>query len=80
MMERTMAKKSPIHTVPNASGSGWVNKQGGEVISRHIRKDTAEAAGRKAAKEQKAEHVIHKRDGTIGEKNSHGGDPFPPRG
>lgn len=75
-----MGKKPPIQTVPNASGSGWVNKQGGEVISRHVRKDTAEAAGRKEAKEQKVEHVIHKRDGTIGEKNSYGKDPFPPEG
>lgn len=27
-----------------------------------------------------AEHVIHKQDGKIGEKNSYGNNPYPPQG
>ncbi|MBT2547847.1 DUF2188 domain-containing protein [Arthrobacter sp. ISL-65] len=38
-------------------------------------KDEAEAAGRDAAKADKAEHVIKNQDGKIAEKNSHGNDP-----
>lgn len=53
---------------------------GGKVLSNHQKKDTASAAGRKEAIAREAEHVIHKVDGTIGEKNSYGNDPHPPRG
>ena len=68
-----MAKKE-VHTVPK--GNGWANETaGGSVISNHRRKDTAQAAGRKQAISRKAEHVIHKKDGTIGTKNSYGNDP-----
>jgi hypothetical protein len=28
----------------------------------------------------RVDHVIHNHDGTIREKNSYGGDPYPPRG
>ncbi len=28
---------------------------------------------------EKTEHLIHKKDGTIGERNSYGNDPYPPR-
>lgn len=73
-----MAKKS-IHTVPNPNGAGWVNKQGGEVISRHRTKEAAAERGRKEARADRAEHTIHKRDGTIAEKNSYGNDPNPPK-
>ena len=75
-----MAKKrNDVHTVPNPDGSGWVNKVGGDVASHHRRKDTATDAGRDIARENHSEHVIHKKDGTIGEKNSYGNDPCPPR-
>ena len=32
------------------------------------------------AKNQKSELFIHRRDGTIRERNSYGNDPYPPKG
>jgi hypothetical protein len=43
-------------------------------------KAAAQAAGRKTAISQKAEHVIHNMNGRIGERNSYGNDPHPPKG
>lgn len=74
-----MAKKKDVHTVPNKGGKGWVNKVDGEVISRHRKKATAKEKGRSVAKENESEHRIHKKDGTIGESNSYGNDPYPPK-
>lgn len=71
--------RQDIHTVPSTSGSGWVNKKGGRVMSRHLRKETAVARGRRMARVGHVEHVIHNEDGRIGEKNSYGPDPMPPR-
>ena len=68
-----MAKKE-VHTVKTPAG--WANKlPGGKVLSNHRKKETAQAAGRREAIKRKAEHVIHKVDGTIGQKNSYGNDP-----
>jgi hypothetical protein len=38
-------------------------------------KEEAVAAGRAEAKRRGTEHVIHREDGSIGERNSYGGDP-----
>lgn len=73
-----MAKQ--VHTVPDSNGLGWKNLSGGQTLSRHHTKDAAVEAGRQTARQQSAEHIIHKRDGTIGQKNSYGPDKFPPRG
>ncbi len=72
-----MASKKPVHTVP--SGNGWSNKQGGRETSHHRTKEAAQDAGRRQAKQSETEHVIHNRDGKIGEKNSYGGDRCPPK-
>lgn len=56
----------------------WVNEHegaGGRALDKHDTKAEAEAAGRERAKSEQAEHVIKKKDGTIGEKNSYGDDP-----
>ncbi len=75
-----MAKKPPVHTVPH--GDGWANRrEGSDKVSKNFdTKSMAQEAGRKTAKLEKTEHVIHKKDGTIGEKNSYGNDPHPPKG
>jgi hypothetical protein len=68
-----MAKKE-VHTVKTPKG--WANKlPGGKVLSNHRTKATAEKSGRSQAKARKAEHVIHRVDGSIGENNSYGSDP-----
>jgi hypothetical protein len=74
-----MASKKPVHTVPSSSGKGWENKVGGKVESRHRTKENAAERGRDIARERGVEHTIHKKDGTISEKNSYGNDPNPPK-
>jgi hypothetical protein len=76
-----MSKKSGsnVHTVPNKEGSGWVNKVGSEVVSRHHTKETAVGKGASIARDNKSEHVIHNKNGVISEKNSYGNDPYPPK-
>jgi hypothetical protein len=69
--------KKPVHTVP--SGDSWANKQGGKEISTHRTKDAAETEGRRQAKRDQTEHVIHNGNGKISEKNSYGNDPCPPK-
>ncbi|WP_346008628.1 DUF2188 domain-containing protein [Janibacter terrae] len=75
-----MAKKKNIHTVP--AGGGWANLREGaqRASSTHATKAEAQAAGRAAAKKDAVEHLVHKKDGTIGERNSYGNDPNPPKG
>jgi hypothetical protein len=67
--------------IPSATptGQGWVNKVNGEVTSRHRTQDAAAEAGRRQARRNESEHVIHGRDGRIREKNSYGNDPNPPK-
>lgn len=78
MTKRGGSGKS-VHTVPNPDGKGWVNKVGGEVESRHRTKENAVDKGRDIARDVHGEHVIHNKNGQIGEKNSYGNDPNPPK-
>ncbi|MBO3146340.1 DUF2188 domain-containing protein [Dermatophilus congolensis] len=63
-------------------GGQWKNfVEGGTRASNvHDNKADAQAAGRDMAKARGVEHVVKKKDGTIGEKNSYGNDPHPSRG
>jgi hypothetical protein len=72
--------KGFIHTVYR--NDQWVNEvEGGGAISGiHATKEEAVKVGRARAQQDKTEHVIHKQDGTIGERNSHGNDPASRRG
>lgn len=75
-----MAGKRDVHTVPNPNGNGWINKVGGTPTGIvHRTQENAAEAGRAIARHNHSEHSIHRRDGTIGEKNSYGNDPNPPR-
>lgn len=75
-----MPRKPPVHTVPH--GDGWANRrEGAKRVSKTFdTKAQAQAAGRDTARRDNTEHVIHRKDGSIGEKNSYGNDSFPPRG
>jgi hypothetical protein len=69
-----------VHTVKEPSGY-WVNKQNHQQVGPHYStQEAAIVAGRLLAIAARVDHVIHNHDGTIREKNSYGGDPFPPRG
>lgn len=73
-------EKKNVHTVP--AEDGWANRREGgkRASSIHATKAEAQAAGREAAKKDGVEHLIHKKDGTIGDRNSYGNDPHPPKG
>lgn len=75
-----MADKRPVHTVPHEHG--WANKREGSSKAAKVynTKKEAQAAGRDTAKKSRTEHLIHNEDGRIGQRNSYGNDPFPPRG
>lgn len=74
-----MGKKTQ-HVIPSPSG-GWSVKRGGaEKASRNFDdKEKAIHYARKVSKNQSAELVIHRKDGTIANKDSHGNDPCPPK-
>jgi hypothetical protein len=75
-----MARKPPVHTVPH--GDGWANRREGStrVTKKFATKAEAQAAGRETARRDKTEHLIHKRDGTVGQRNRYGNDPRGSRG
>jgi hypothetical protein len=64
-----------IHTQPH--GPRWANKIEGNprVSNIHDTKKQAEREGREMAIRRKVEHLIHKQNGRIGERNSYGKDP-----
>jgi hypothetical protein len=63
-------------------GGVWKSKVEGSSKAAHAGGTKAEqqAVGREMAKDRGVEHTIKKLDGTIGEKNSYGNDPNPPKG
>lgn len=64
------------HVVPNPAGGWDVKRSGAEKASRHFdTKDRAVDAGREISRNQGTEFVVHRKDGTIQRKDSHGNDP-----
>jgi hypothetical protein len=63
--------KGDIHTVKHEDG--WANRaEGNERVSNIApTKDEAQSTGRDMAIERGVEHVIHNRDGKIGERNTY---------
>ena len=76
-----MPKTKTHHVVPNKDKGGWDIKKGGaQKASNHLdNKNDAIDIARKISKNQNSELVIHKKDGSIQKKDSHGNDSFPPR-
>jgi hypothetical protein len=64
-----------VHTVYKRGA--WLNEleEGDELPGSYATKEAAVSAGRAESIDRKTEHVIHNQDGTIGERNSYGGDP-----
>ena len=77
------ARKGPDthHVVPNPGG-GWDVKRGGNerASSHHDKKQEAIDQAREVSRRQGTELRIHNKDGRIGSSDSHGGDPYPPKG
>lgn len=75
-----MAKATKSHHVVPSIDGGWsVKKEGADRASRPFTtKDAAESWGRTQSIKDQSALVIHRRDGTIAERNSYGNDPHPP--
>jgi hypothetical protein len=77
-----MSKKAGSHhVVPNPDG-GWDVKKGGAERARgHFdRKQDAVDAGRSISPHQETELFIHRQNGRFQRRDSHGHDPYPPKG
>ncbi len=74
-----MSKKA-VNTVPH--GKDWANRRedSNRISKKFSTKAEAQAAGRATAMREGVEHIIHRQDGTISERNSYGKDPHPPKG
>ncbi|MCK4817740.1 DUF2188 domain-containing protein [bacterium] len=69
------------HVVPKSSGGWDIKQSGGERSSGHFdRKQDAVDRARDISQNQETELVIHNKNGRISQKDSHGNDPFPPKG
>ncbi len=68
------------HVVPHEDG--WAVRGAGSQKASSVHRTQREAidAGRTVARNQKSELFIHGRDGQIRGRDSHGNDPFPPKG
>lgn len=69
------------HVLPHPDG-GWQVKGAGNsraTIRTETQRESINTA-RAIARNQQSELVIHRRNGQIREKDSHGNDPFPPKG
>lgn len=75
-----MTTKRNQHVVPN--GQEWAVRGAGAARATEILPTKAEAISRarEISRNQGTELFIHGRDGKIQSRDSHGHDPFPPKG
>ncbi len=69
------------HVVPRPNGE-WAVRNTGAARATKVFDTQAEAIrfGRDAARRDRVEFYVHRRDGTIRERDSYGADPNPPKG
>lgn len=74
-MPESTTKRTVFHVVPD--GEDWtVKREGGEAVSTHSTKASAEAAAMEAAKRSIPSQVkIHRQDGVFEEERTYGNDP-----
>ena len=72
--------RSNIHVVPR--DGGWaVRREGAQRDSSHHHTQAAATdAGRETAQREGLELFIHRPNGQIRDRDSHGHDPYPPKG
>jgi hypothetical protein len=76
-----MPKQGDVHVVQQDSGKWAVKVEGNQrVSSTHDTQSAATQAGRKVARSNSSELLVHGRDGQIRERNSYGRDPRASKG
>jgi len=77
-----MSKKSKsTHVVPSQAGGWDIKQSGAQSSSGHFdKKSDAVDRAREISRNQKTELTVHNMDGKIAYKDSHGNDPYPPKG
>ncbi len=79
--DSAVSRHNEYHVRPRQSGDWEIRKSGGERASRVLpTKQDAERAGREIAKKQGAELIIHRKDGSIEKRDSHGSATPPQTG
>lgn len=68
------------HVVPVDNRWGVKGEGNTRYTSIFDKQSDAIAAARQISRNQQSELFIHNRNGQIRERDSHGNDPFPPRG
>lgn len=69
------------HVVSNSDGGWDIKQSGGQRSSGYFEtKQEAVDRARTISLNQELELVIHNKDGKIAGKDSHGNDPYPPKG
>lgn len=75
-----MTKRRNQHVVPHPEGWAVKPAKGQRASSVHETQRDAIDRAREIARNQGTELFIHRRDGRIRERDSHGNDPYPPEG
>ncbi len=69
------------HVVPSQQGGWDVKRDHASRASKHFEtKREAIDWGRGVSQKQRSEFIIHNKDGKISGADSHGNEPFPPKG
>ena len=68
------------HVVPHENGWAVKGEGNSRATSVTSTKQDAINIARGISQNQQSELIIHNKNGQIGQKDSHGHDPFPPRG
>jgi len=78
---KLMMNRKSTHVIPNPSG-GWKVTQSGasRATNLFVTRQPAIDRARELSARQHTELVVHNKDGKISGKDSHGHDPYPPRG
>ncbi len=72
--------KKNQHVVPSKGKWGIRGEGNKKITALFDRQSDAIDAARQISKNQHSELFIHSADGRIRERDSHGNDPYPPRG
>jgi len=77
---QTMAGRNSHHVVSNPKGGWGVKREGsGRAIRVFDHKEEAIRFARHISSREGGEVIIHSRDGRIRDKDTYGGEPFPPK-